>query len=196
MPRTHGAAFVVAVLAGSLLAGCGSTGAGSPNSLPASVAPGVAQLTVTSADVTSGAFPRELTCDGAGRRPAISLGSLPAGTQSIALEMLDPDAPSGNFTHWLAFSDGAAAAALPSFPPSAAIEGKNDAGTIGYTGPCPPAGPPHHYHVMVFAIGFGLGHGGAGLTSGFSRAQLDSAVRSNRGPVLARGDLVATYSRA
>ena len=49
---------------------------------------------------------------------------------------------------------------------------------------------------MLFAVGFGLGPGGANLSSGFSRSQLDAAINSNRGPVLARGDLVATYSRA
>ena len=195
MARARGAGLFVAVLVASLVAGCGSSGA-SPNSVPPSGQTGVAQLTISSAELTSGAFPGDLTCDGAGRRPAIAVGSVPAGTRSIALEMLDPDAPSGNFTHWLAFSDSVAAAGLASFPPSSAIEGKNDGGTIGYIGPCPPPGPPHHYHLMVFAVGFTLGEGGVGLTGGFSRGQLDSAVQSSRGPVLARGDLAATYSRA
>ena len=98
-------------------------------------------MTVTSADLSSGTFPRDLTCDGANRKPTVSLAGIPSGTKSIALEMLDPDAPSGNFTHWLAFADGATGPSQPAFPPATVVEGQNDAGGSGYTGPCPPRGP-------------------------------------------------------
>lgn len=179
-----------------LLAACGDTGT-SGNTAPAtSQATSLPPLSVTSADLAGGTFPKELTCDGANHAPVISLAGVPAATRSLAIEVLDPDAPSGNFTHWLAFNDGAAAATIATFPPAGSIEGRNDAGGTGYTGPCPPKGPPHHYHVMVFALGFSLGKDGAGVTTGFSRTQLDDAIKSNRGPVLARGDLVATYARA
>jgi phosphatidylethanolamine-binding protein (PEBP) family uncharacterized protein len=109
--------------------------------------------------------------------------------------MLDPDAPAGNFTHWLAFADGPATATTSGLPPPSAVPGTNDKGSTGYVGPCPPPGPPHHYHVMVFALGFTLGQPGAGLGPGFTRAQLDGAISSNAGRVLARGELVAIYSR-
>jgi Raf kinase inhibitor-like YbhB/YbcL family protein len=178
-----------------LLAACGSS-AGGGASTPSTQATSVPQLTVASADFESGAIPRDLTCDGGNRAPSFSVTALPAGARSLALEMLDPDGPGGNFTHWLAYSDGAAASTVAGFPPATAVQGKNDKGTTGYTGPCPPPGPPHHYHVMVFALGFALGPQGSGLPAGFSRAQLDNAITSNTGPLLARGDLVATYTRA
>lgn len=179
-----------------VLAACGDTGSGGATTPATSQASPLAPLSVTSADLAAGTFPKELTCDGASRAPVISLAGIPASTQSLAIEVLDPDTPSGNFAHWLAFSDGAAAATIATFPPAGSVEGSNDAGGTGYTGPCPPKGPPHHYHVMVFALGFSLGKDGAGLSSGFSRTQLEDAIKSNRGPLLARGDLIATYARA
>ncbi len=60
-------------------------------------------LTVTSHDLTGGTFPREFTCDGANRRPRLERSTPPSGTQEVAIEMLDPDAPGGTFTHWLAY---------------------------------------------------------------------------------------------
>jgi len=31
-------------------------------------------------------------------------------------------------------------------------QGRNDAGTVGYTGPCPPPGPKHHYVFTLYAV--------------------------------------------
>ena len=60
-------------------------------------------LTVTSPDLAGGTFPREFTCDGANRLPRLQWSTPPSGTQEVAIEMLDPDAPGGTFTHWLAY---------------------------------------------------------------------------------------------
>ena len=57
-------------------------------------------LTVTSPDLAGGTFPREFTCDGANRLPRLHWSTPPSGTQEVAIEMLDPDAPGGTFTHW------------------------------------------------------------------------------------------------
>ncbi|MDT2009511.1 hypothetical protein FXW78_47090 [Rhodococcus opacus] len=50
-----------------------------------------------------GTFPREFTCDGADRLPRLRWSTPPPGTQELAIEMLDPDAPGGTFTHWLIY---------------------------------------------------------------------------------------------
>ena len=60
-------------------------------------------LTVTSPDLAGGTFPREFTCDGANRPPRLQWSTPPSGTQELAVEMLDPDAPGGTFTHWLIY---------------------------------------------------------------------------------------------
>jgi hypothetical protein len=79
------------------------------------------------------------------------------GVKSWALIADDPDAPSGTYTHWVLFN-------LPSdktnLPPGAsgtkdqlegAIEGKNSAGTTGYTGPNPPGGT-HRYYFKIYGL--------------------------------------------
>ena len=58
-------------------------------------------LTISGPDLAEGAFPREFTCDGANRRPRLQWSMPPAGTQELAIETFDPDAPGGTFTHWL-----------------------------------------------------------------------------------------------
>jgi Raf kinase inhibitor-like YbhB/YbcL family protein len=36
--------------------------------------------------------------------------------------------------------------------PKGAIQIKNDAGTTGFVGPCPPPGAPHEYLITVYAL--------------------------------------------
>ena len=144
-------------------------------------------LTVSSPDLREGRFPREFTCDGANRLPRLQWSTPPPGTQELAIEMLDPDAPGGTFTHWLVSGLPPGVSSLPAVPANAA-EGVNDFGRRGYGGPCPPRGPAHHYHFVVLALDTRLG-----LAAGAARRDLESRISSH---VLARGELVATYQRA
>jgi len=143
-------------------------------------------LTVTSPDLARGTFPREFTCDGANRLPRLQWSTPPSGTQEVAIEMLDPDAPGGTFTHWLAYGLSPGISSLAAMPGNAA-EGVNDFGRPGYGGPCPPRGAAHHYHFVVLALDARLG-----LAAGARRSDLESRMR---GHVLGRGELVATYQR-
>ena len=88
-------------------------------------------LTVTSPDLAGGTFPREFTCDGANRLPRLQWSTPPSGTQEVAVEMLDPDAPGGTFTHWLAYGLSPGISSLAAMPANAA-EGVNDFGRRGY----------------------------------------------------------------
>ncbi len=101
-------------------------------------------------------------CTGGDHSPALSWSGAPAGTQSYAVTMYDPDAPSGSgWWHWTVFNipatvhglvADAGAAASQSVPPGAA-EGRTDFGFSHYGGPCPPVGDkPHHYVVTVYAL--------------------------------------------
>lgn len=144
-------------------------------------------LAVSSPDLAAGRFPREFTCDGANRRPGLQWSTPPAGTQEVAIELLDPDAPGGTFTHWLAYGIPPGPSSLAAMPAGAA-EGVNDFGRRGYGGPCPPRGPAHHYHFVVLALDTRLG-----LAAGAARPDLESRIS---GHVLAKGELVATYQRA
>ncbi len=143
-------------------------------------------LTVSSPDLPGGTFPRAFTCDGANRRPRLEWSTPSPGTQELAIEMLDPDAPGGTFTHWLAYGIRPGITSLAAVPAGAA-EGVNDFGRGGYGGPCPPRGAAHHYHFVVLALDTQLS-----LAAGATRRDLESRMR---GHVLGRGELIATYQR-
>jgi Raf kinase inhibitor-like YbhB/YbcL family protein len=163
------------------LTGCGGPTVNAPSQQDA------APLTVSSPDLPGGMFPREFTCDGANRIPRLQWSTPPPGTRELAIELLDPDAPGGTFTHRLVYRLPPGVTSLAAVPAGAA-EGVNDFGRRGYGGPCPPRGPAHHYHFLVFALDTRLG-----LAAGAARADLESRMS---GHVLARGELVATYQRA
>jgi hypothetical protein len=61
-------------------------------------------LTLTSPAFPSEApVPRQYTCDGEDRSPELRWTGAPAETGSLALIVHDPDAPRGDFTHWVLF---------------------------------------------------------------------------------------------
>ena len=110
-----------------------------------------------------------------------------AAVKQWALEMLDPDAP-GGFVHWLVYAIPASTTSLEQPLPAGTLEGKNGRGQSGYTGPCPPPGPAHHYHFVVSGLDSNLE-----LAAGLSRSELDAKLG---GHVIATGELVATYRTA
>ena len=61
-------------------------------------------------EITSPAFangeaiPSDFSCDGRDISPALTWTEPPAGTQSFALIMDDPDAPMGTWVHWVIFN--------------------------------------------------------------------------------------------
>jgi Raf kinase inhibitor-like YbhB/YbcL family protein len=93
------------------------------------------------------------------------------------------------FVHWLAWNIPYNAKALPEGASTKAgngiVEGRNHAGKIGYFGPHPPPGPPHHYYFQLFAISNVLK-----LPAGASREQVFGAIKDE---VVGKGELVATY---
>jgi Raf kinase inhibitor-like YbhB/YbcL family protein len=90
--------------------------------------------------------------------PHLAWSGAPDGTQSYAVTVYDPDAPTASgFWHWAAFNIPADVNVLPSGAsgnlPGGAVELKNDGGTVGYIGAAPPPGHgPHHYWVVVHAV--------------------------------------------
>ena len=98
-------------------------------------------------------------CMGENISPALSWKNVPEGTKSLALTVYDPDAPTGSgWWHWLAFNmppitthleSGASGKSMP----TGTIEGRNDYGTTGFGGACPPKGDaPHRYIFTLYAL--------------------------------------------
>lgn len=158
-----------------------------------------AGLTVTTPDFQNGgpmAMRQVFTrCGGQNVSPALSWSGAPAGTQSFAVTMFDPDAPTGHgWWHWSVWNIPASAQGLPEGAgsggglPSGAVQGRNDFGAAGYGGPCPPSGPAHHYRVSVYA----LRSAALPLGADASDAAAEAAIRAN---ALAQGEVVGLFGR-
>lgn len=96
-------------------------------------------------------------CDGDNMSPQLTWKGAPAGTNSYAISVYDPDAPTGSgFWHWLAFDIPASVKALPrgaDINKLGGTESRIDFGTTGYGGACPPAGDGmHRYQFTVWAL--------------------------------------------
>jgi Raf kinase inhibitor-like YbhB/YbcL family protein len=101
-----------------------------------------------------GMIPRKFTGDGGDMNPELLVQNVPAEARSLALILHDPDAPThGGFTHWAVWNIDPRTSLIKeeSIPPGS-VEGTNDAGRVGYFGPCPPPGAPHHYHFQLYAL--------------------------------------------
>lgn len=141
-----------------------------------------------------GAIPSHYTCDGADLSPPLAWSGVPAGTASLVLVVVDPDAPGGVFHHWAIYdipadARGLAAGYGPARPAASLREARNDFGEPGYGGPCPPkGGGVHHYHFRLLAISrprLDLGPAATAL-------DVEKAAAHYR---IARTELVGTYRR-
>src|SRR5205814_8093989 len=64
-----------------------------------------------------------ISCDGADGVPDLHWSAGPPGTKSFALQLFDPDAPHGGFTHWMLANEGSE---LRQPTPGTGVSGKND----------------------------------------------------------------------
>jgi Raf kinase inhibitor-like YbhB/YbcL family protein len=128
--------------------------------------------------------PRDYTCDGADRSPALTWSGAPAATKSFAILLDDPDAPGGTFTHWIMWSVPASTHTLEAGTQRFA-DGQNDFGKIGYGGPCPPRGAKHRYYLHVYALDTM-----PKLSAGSNAAAFHQAIK---GHVLAQSETMGTY---
>lgn len=93
-------------------------------------------------------IPSHYTWDGEDLSPPLRWANVPDGTRSLALLVDDPDAPSGVFTHWVAWGLDPGVGGLDEGE-AAPGEGRNDFGRVGYGGPCPPSGHGRHRYVSA-----------------------------------------------
>lgn len=163
-PHLHCVTLATSVLAAvSALSACGGSDAQAQ----------AAQFTLSSPDLASGTFATQFIlngfgCTGGNVSPALQWGNVPAGTRSLALQVHDPDAPTGSgFWHWAVYNIPPGTTGLaqgagnsPSTLPSPAFGGTTDfldTGATGangnYGGPCPPVGDaPHRYVFTLYAL--------------------------------------------
>jgi Raf kinase inhibitor-like YbhB/YbcL family protein len=139
-------------------------------------------------------IPFKYTCDGENISPPLQWESPPPGTNSFALIVDDPDAPSKTFTHWVVYNLSADMRELPegitnnTRLPNGGMQGKNNFGKLGFGGPCPPPKDGvHRYFFKIFALDQKLD-----LPPGATKEQVMAAME---GHVLDAAEVMGRYGR-
>ena len=141
-----------------------------------------------------GTIPPRYTCDGGDTNPELTVSGVVDEAETLAIVVEDVDAD--DYVHWTLWNVPASTETIPRSvakreqPPFAAgaRQGENDAGGIGYVGPCPPASDgPHTYRFRLSAVSTTLD-----LAGGASRDELTDALSGN---VIDSTSLTAQYGR-
>jgi Raf kinase inhibitor-like YbhB/YbcL family protein len=187
--------FYSLLLISVILASCSSstTTTAQPSATSISESESTATEATMSLTLTSDAFangqsiPAKYSCVGKNISPALAWNEPPAGTQSFALIVDDPDAPAGTWVHWVLFNIPVSTLSLDeSMDTSAMSAGRNSSGKMSYDGPCPPSGT-HRYFFKLYALDSTLS-----LSPGATKEQLLTAMK---GHILAQGELMGTFSK-
>jgi Raf kinase inhibitor-like YbhB/YbcL family protein len=144
----------------------------------------------------NGEIPKRYTCDDADLSPPLSWSDLPAGTQSLALIVDDPDAPDPaapqmTWVHWVLYNipptaTGLAEGIKSKDLPAGTREGINDWKRTGYGGPCPPKGRHRYFH-KLYALD--------GLLPDLGKATKMKLEEAMKGHILGQAELIGTYQR-
>ena len=130
-------------------------------------------------------IPSKFTCDGADISPRLSWEDSPSGTKSYALTIVDPDAPGGEFIHWLICDLAKDMKDIDQGKmPKDAQQIQNDFGKKDYGGPCPPSGT-HRYIFTIYALD--ISH-----LEGVDQKNFFKTVEKH---TLAKAELIGLYSR-
>ena len=152
-------------------------------------------MTLTSSSFAhQAAIPPKYTCEGSDISPPLAWNGIPAGTQSLALIVDDPDAPDPaapktTWVHWVLYNMPPATKGLAEAVrvlPTGTLEGLSDWRRTGYGGPCPPIGR-HRYFFKLYALDAMLPDLGKP-----TKARLEQAME---GHILAQAGIVGTYQK-
>ena len=193
--------------AGALMLAAGATAAKA----------GAPAFTLTSPDLAGGVFTDKFVlngfgCTGQNVSPALTWSNAPAGTRSFAIQVHDPDAPTGSgFWHWAVYDMPPATAGLPQGAgnaagslPAGAYGGNTDfvdtgatGGNGNYGGPCPPEGDrPHRYVFTLYALAVDKVAAAGGIPKTGTAALYSFVINKGVGPaLLGKASFTATYGR-
>lgn len=129
-------------------------------------------------------IPAKYTCDGANINLSLDIKGVPDEAKSLVIIVDDPDAPVGNWVHWVVWNIPLTQHIKENHVPG--IEGINDFTQHHYGGPCPPAGI-HRYFFKVYALDTVLD-----LPAGTKKKQLEKAMN---GHITGFGELIGLYKR-
>ena len=151
----------------------------------AAVEGGGSAMKLTSPEFENNGFiPKKFTCHGENVNPALVIENIPEGTRRLALIVSDPDAPSGNWVHWVLFNIPVVSRIEENSV--VGIPGVNDSGKNRYDGPCPPSGT-HHYIFKIYALDTEFD-----LQKGVTKKTLENSMQ---GHILARAELTGLFKK-
>lgn len=124
-------------------------------------------------------LPDQFRCAGPESSPEISWTGVPAEAKSLALVLIDEDAP--DYVHWVVANiDPSTTTLLAGSVDPNAVQAKNSAGSVGFAGPCPPAGETHQYSLSLYALDQVLevqnGDDGAAMQDAIYGAAIEAAA--------------------
>jgi hypothetical protein len=132
-------------------------------------------------------------CVGENVSPALSWTGVPEGTKSLALMMFDPEGrPPGGVSHWVAygikptvtgFAEGEVSKLSDKY-----VGGTSTQKIASYSGPCTPAGAPHHYTFTLIATDLDP----SALKPGLTR---DELIKELDGHAKVATGLIGTFSK-
>ena len=171
-----------------VLCGCGGGGGAAPT-----LSADTPRLTVISSAFREGEMiPAKYTCDGEDVSPPLAWSGAPADTVALALIANDPDAPVGDWVHWVWYDLPATVDSLPEAIqagqplPGGGSQGVSSFRKQGYGGPCPPSGV-HRYYFTLYAL-----DQPTSLPAGTTRQEVLQAME---GHILASGQLIGRYKK-
>jgi len=132
-------------------------------------------------------IPKKFTCDGEGINPELEISGAPEETKSLVLIVDDPDAPMGNFNHWVMWNIKPSVKKIGenSYPPEA-VSGINSGEKNSYVSPCPPSGI-HRYYFKIYALNILLN-----LDASSRKNDVEKAMSSH---IIDQAELMGKYSR-
>jgi Raf kinase inhibitor-like YbhB/YbcL family protein len=83
--------------------------------------------------------------------PHLAWNDVPEGTKSFALICNDPDAPVGDWIHWLVYNIPPDTRGIPSGGSVPGLQEQNDFSDKKWGGPAPPSGT-HRYFFTLYAL--------------------------------------------
>ena len=133
---------------------------------------------------SKGLIPEKYTCQGTDINPPLIIEEIPEEAKSLALIVEDPDAPSGNWIHWIVYDIPIIGHIQENSVPG--TQGRNDYNKLDYGGPCPPYGV-HRYFFRLYALDSSLN-----LEEGMDKESLVKAMHAH---IMAHAELVGRYGK-
>ncbi len=135
-----------------------------------------------------GVIPKKYTCQDEEVNPPLQISGVPQDAKSLALIVIDPDAPMGIMvTHWVIFNLNPTTTEISE---GSSIEegmvGKNMRGKNKYMGPCPPRGT-HRYIFKLYALDT--------LLNLDSKNRKKKVIKAMNGHIIEKTELIGTYSK-